>query len=178
MAFICLLRCHDGAQCTILQGYPGLTKTEDDYMRSMAAAGMDMDTSGGQSVVAHHPQWGGSSGVPVGPPAPPGPPHGARPVPHPPGLQPPGVAGPAATATATSVAAAAVTAAASLHQNGGAGGVPPMETVGAAVPPATLQATVPHCYSSPATLSYTREEGRGENWAAPAPARIQVTVYE
>ena len=158
-------------------------------MRSMAAAGMDMDvTSGGsgQSVVAHHPQWGaagaaggssgggGGGGVPVGPPPPTGPPHGARPVPHP--LQP--APGPAATATSNS--AAAITAG---HQNGsGGGGVPPMENNLAVSPTVTLQAaavgggTVPHCYAtSPATLSYTREEGRGEHWAPPpAPPRIQV----
>jgi hypothetical protein len=175
---------------SVPQGYPGLTKTEDDYMRSMAAAGMDMDvTSGGsgQSVVAHHPQWGaagaaggssgggGGGGVPVGPPPPAGPPHGARPVPHP--LQQP----PAATATSNSAAAAA---AITGHQNGS--GVPPMENNLAVSPTVTLQAaagvggggTVPHCYAtSPATLSYTREEGRGEHWAPPpAPPRIQVNI--
>jgi hypothetical protein len=176
---------------SIPKGYPGLTKTEDDYMRSMAAAGMDMDvTSGGsgQSVVAHHPQWGaagaaggssgggGGGGVPVGPPPPTGPPHGARPVPHP--LQQP----PAATATSNSAAAAAAGITAG-HQNGG--GVPPMENNLAVSPTVTLQAaagvgggTVPHCYAtSPATLSYTREEGRGEHWAPPpAPPRIQVNT--
>lgn len=41
------------------------------------------------------------------------------------------------------------------------------------MPALQAAAVVPHSYSSPATLSYTREEGRGEHWAAPAPARIQ-----
>jgi hypothetical protein len=140
-------------------------------MRGAMAAGMDMDTSGGagQSVVAHHPQWSGAGGsgggVPVGPP-PPGPPHGARPVPHPPGLQPPG---PAAAASAAAVSS-------SLHQNGG--GIPPSPMENSVPQPAAavpLQAAVvPHSYSSPATLSYTREEGRGEHWVAPPPTRIQV----
>jgi hypothetical protein len=166
---------------TYLQGYPGLTKSEDDYMRGMAVAatGMDMDTGGGsgQSVVAHHPQWsggpggsgGGGGGVPVGPPPPGPPPHGARPVPHPPGLQPPG---PASSATAVSSA---------LHQNGGGLPPPPPPTMENNVSPASaaipLQAAaVPHSYSSPATLSYTREEGRGEHWVAPPPTRLQVPV--
>ena len=150
-------------------------------MRGMAAAtGMDMDTSGsGQSVVAHHPQWGGGGGGggPVGgPPPPPGPPHGARPVPHPPGLQPPGV-GPVAATVASASSAAAAAVASSLHQNGSGGIPPPMEnSVVSASPVQAAAAAVPHNYSSPATLSYTREEGRGEHWAAPPPARLQVTA--
>ena len=56
-----------------LQGGYGFTKNEEDFSRSI---GMDVDRDGGQTI-AHHPQW------------PQGPPHGARPVPVPPGLHPP-----------------------------------------------------------------------------------------
>jgi len=62
-----------------IQGYPGLTKSEDDYMRSMNS--MEIDRESGQTI-AHHPGVGAWPGMP-------GPPLGARPVPHPPGLHPP-----------------------------------------------------------------------------------------
>jgi len=66
-----------------IQGYPGLAKPDDDYMRSMS--GMDIDRDSGQTV-SHHPGPVWPSSLPPGLP---GPPHGARPVPHPPGLHPP-----------------------------------------------------------------------------------------
>ena len=72
-------------------------------------------------------------------------PAGARPVPHPPGLHPPGPPGGAPPTPSTS--------------NGA--GVEAGSAPGPSIP-----------YSAPATLNYTKEEGRGEQWApAPTPSR-------
>ena len=100
---------------------------------------MDVDRDGGQTI-SHHPQWGGT--VPQGPP------HGARPVPVPPGLHPPGPPAPG-----------------SSRQNGSQAGVLSESSVGLS-PPTN--------YPTGATVSY-REEGRvggdGQTWPAPSPAR-------
>ena len=100
---------------------------------------MDVDRDGGQTI-SHHPQWAG--------PVPQGPPHGARPVPVPPGLHPPGPPAPG-----------------SSRQNGSQGGVISESSVGI---------SPPNNYPTGATVSY-REEGRvggdGQTWPAPSPAR-------
>ena len=119
-----------------LQGGYGFTKNEEDFSRSI---GMDVDRDGGQTI-AHHPQW------------PQGPPHGARPVPVPPGLHPPQP--PVVTPR---------------PQNGGA-------TPGSSVEGGVALASPPSTYPAPtpgATLSYRDTEGRqGGNgldggWAGP-----------
>lgn len=69
-----------------IQGYPGLSKSEDDYMRSMNS--MEIDRESGQTIT-HHPGVPGGLPNQVAWPGMPGPPIGARPVPHPPGLHPP-----------------------------------------------------------------------------------------
>jgi len=77
-------------------------------------------------------------------------PAGARPVPHPPGLHPPGPPGGAPPTPSTS--------------NGA--GVEAGSAPGPSIP-----------YSAPATLNYTKEEGRGEQWApAPTPSRLPEPV--
>jgi len=145
-----------------LQGGYGLTKTEDDYMRSISS--MDIDRDSGQTI-PHHPQWPNIPGGPSGSMPPVGPPHGARPVPHPPGLhppQPPQSAGSSTTSSST---------------------VPPMRQNGSAPPgimtsdAGAVSPTIPHTtptlptYPSGATVSYTREDGRvgtdGQAWPAP-----------
>ena len=117
-------------------GYPGFSKSEEEFTRSI---GMDVDRDGGQTI-SHHPQWGGS--VPQGPP------HGARPVPVPPGLHPPGPPAPG-----------------SSRQNGSQGPVISEGSVGI---------SPPNNFPTGATVSY-REEGRvggdGQTWPAPSPAR-------
>ena len=54
-----------------LQGGYGFNKNEEEFNRGI---GMEVDRDSGQTI-SHHPQW----------PGPQGPPHGARPVPVPPG---------------------------------------------------------------------------------------------
>jgi len=151
-----------------LQGGYGLTKTEDEYMRSLSS--MEIDRDSGQTI-AHHPQWqnmpGGS--LPSGAIPPVGPPHGARPVPHPPGLHPPQPPQSVGSSTPSSSAGA------SMRQNGSA---PPglMPSESGAVSPTISQASagIPN-YTGGATVSYTREDGRvgtdGQAWPAP-PTRV------
>ena len=131
-------------------------------MRSISS--MDIDRDSGQTI-PHHPQWPNIPGGPSGSMPPVGPPHGARPVPHPPGLhppQPPQSAGSSTTSSST---------------------VPPMRQNGSAPPgimtsdAGAVSPTIPHTtptlptYPSGATVSYTREDGRvgtdGQAWPAP-----------
>lgn len=118
-------------------GYPGFSKSEEEFSRSI---GMDVDRDGSQTI-SHHPQWAG--------PVPQGPPHGARPVPVPPGLHPPGPPAPG-----------------SSRQNGSQG--PSVISEG------SVGISPPNNYPTGATVSY-REEGRvggdGQTWPAPSPAR-------
>ncbi|XP_023340149.1 mothers against decapentaplegic homolog 4 [Eurytemora carolleeae] len=111
-------------------------KADPEYMRTISAGGMEIDSQ----TVPHHPQWGSA-------------PPGARPVPHPPGLQPPGSVPSTAPSTPS---------------------IPPAQSAperSPSVPTPTPGTSIP--YSAPATLSYTREEGRGEQWTpTPSPARI------
>jgi len=153
-----------------LQGGYGLTKTEDDYMRSISS--MDIDRDSGQTI-AHHPQWPSlpSGSLPSGS-MPPGPPHGARPVPHPPGLHPPQPPQSAGSSTPSSSAATV------MRQNGSAPpGLMPSDT-GAISPTIPPNQTTPGLtnYPTGATVSYTREDGRvgtdGQAWPTPAPARV------
>ena len=133
-------------------------------MRSMSS--MDIDRDSGQTI-PHHPQWPVS--LPAGGSMPPGPPHGARPVPHPPGLHPPQPPQSSTPSSSTSQ---------SMRQNGSAPpGLMPTDT-GAISPTIPPNQTTPGLasYPSGATVSYTREDGRvgtdGQAWPAPSPARV------
>jgi len=122
-----------------LQGGYGFPKNEEDFRNSI---GMEVDRDGGQTI-AHHPaQW--SAG--------PGPPHGARPVPVPPGLHPPQ---PPASSSGS-------------RPNGSQPGAPTPET-GVAISP-------PNTYPSGATLSYREDNSRvggdGQGWVGPSPGRV------
>ena len=111
-------------------------KADPEYMRTISAGGMEIDSQ----TVPHHPQWGSA-------------PPGARPVPHPPGLQPPG------SVPSTAPSTPSIPQAQSAPERS------------PSVPTPTPGTSIP--YSAPATLSYTREEGRGEQWTpTPSPARI------
>ena len=145
---------------SIQQNY-GMVKNDDDY-RMMA--GMDVDREA--QTIAHHPQW-------------PGPPLGARPVPHPPGLhppQPPQTAGPSSS-TATSPLSVATPP---FRQNGsggpgmlpGDGGLSPISPPLTGVYPSPGQQQG----SGGATVSYTERDGRvgsdGQAWPALSSSRI------
>ena len=126
-----------------LQGGYGFTKNEEDFSRSI---GMDVDRDGGQTI-AHHPQW------------PQGPPHGARPVPVPPGLHPPQPPAPSTS---------------SRSQNGG--NTPVAVEAGGGV--AALSPPTSYPVTPGATLSY-RDDGRagggadGGGWGAgPGQGRV------
>jgi len=171
---------------SIQQNY-GMVKSDEDYMRSMS--GMEVDREA--QTVAHHPQgcklilWSSvasseSSSVSQWP----GPPLGARPVPHPPGLhppQPPQSGGPSSSSPVTTPLSVATPP---FRQNGsnsgsiisGDGARSPISPPGG-----------PGVYPSPsiqhqsggqagATVSYTREEGRvgtdGQAWPNPSSTRI------
>ena len=109
-----------------------------------------MDRDGGQTI-AHHPQWPGPGPGPVTAQ----PPHGARPVPVPPGLHPPQP--PAQPST-------------SRQTNGSQSG----EGVAGAGPGGVAAMSPPNTFPTGATLSY-REDGRvggdGQSWVGPGPGR-------
>ena len=111
---------------------------------------MDVDRDGGQTI-AHHPQWPGPGPGPVTAQ----PPHGARPVPVPPGLHPPQP--PAQPST-------------SRQTNGSQSG----EGVAGAGPGGVAAMSPPNTFPTGATLSY-REDGRvggdGQSWVGPGPGR-------
>lgn len=127
-----------------LQGGYGFPKSEEDYSRTI---GMDVDSRDSGQTISHHPAWPGSGPVPQQPP------HGARPVPVPPGLHPPQ---PPAPST-------------SRQTNGNGGGD---------TGPGGVAMSPPNSFPTGATLSY-REDGRvsaeGGGWG-PGGARVGGTV--
>lgn len=164
-----------------IQGYPGLAKNEDEYNWNVNT--MDVDRDNAQTI-AHHPgQW---PNIPGGPGIPPGPPIGARPVPHPPGLHPPQPpqSMPGSSGAGQSVP---ISAPGPPRQNGSYKSVPDSVEGGGAISPPlpTTHSSTPYVGPTPgpssapppvgATVSYTREEGRvgqdGQAWPTPVAAR-------
>jgi len=121
-----------------LQGGYGFNKNEEEFNRGI---GMEVDRDSGQTI-SHHPQW----------PGPQGPPHGARPVPVPPGLHPPQPPAPSTS-----------------RQNGSG---PPSTPGEGSVALSPGQATT---YPTGATLSYredgARVGGDGQGWVGPSAGR-------
>ena len=100
---------------------------------------MEVDRDSGQTI-AHHPQWPGVSQ---------GPPHGARPVPVPPGLHPPQPPAPSTS-----------------RQNGGGPGPAAPDTPGALSPATNYP-------PGGATLSYREgDRGEGGSWTGQGPGRV------
>jgi len=125
-----------------IQNYAGL-KADPEYMRSIAAGGMEID-----SQTVHH-QWGGA-------------PPGSRPVPHPPGLhppQPPGSSTPSSSSGPSSQ---------TQNGEGGNNGAGPSPSIPFSSP-ATLNYTKEEGVSSRVTAPPTPGGGPPEQWT-PAPS--------
>lgn len=167
-----------------IQGYPGLAKNEDEYNWNVNT--MDVDRDNAQTI-AHHPgQW---PSIPGAPGMPSGPPIGARPVPHPPGLHPPQPPQSIPGNSGGPPSSAPISVIGPPRQNGSHGsanykpdsieGVGAISPPGGSIPlPTSHGSNIPSPYGPPppsnagpssaagsggpvgATVSYTRDEGR------------------